>query len=227
MTIMMMLRSLLFLSLPLLAIAGTNQEGLDYLAETAKQPDVISLPSGLQYKVLTKGEGKYHPTPNSPCSCHYEGKLISGDVFDSSYERGSPTSFAPNQVIKGWTEAMQLMVEGDKWEMYIPSELAYGDGGSGAKIPGGSVLVFIMEIQEINGEKVPALTCEVVTGEGCNEKETAYLAKMKEKSSEDQKKQLDRLNGMVGQKMTADLQDWIRRRIYILALLTKIEEQEL
>ena len=122
---------------------------------------------------------------------------------------------------------MQLMVEGDKWEMYIPSELAYGDGGSGAKIPGGSVLVFIMEIQEINGEKVPALTCEVVTGEGCNEKETAYLAKMKEKSSEDQKKQLDRLNGMVGQKMTADLQDWIRRRIYILALLTKIEEQEL
>ena len=119
------------------------------------------------------------------------------------------------------------MVEGDKWEMYIPSELAYGDGGSGAKIPGGSVLVFIMEIQEINGEKVPALTCEVVTGEGCNEKETAYLAKMKEKSSEDQKKQLDRLNGMVGQKMTADLQDWIRRRIYILALLTKIEEQEL
>jgi FKBP-type peptidyl-prolyl cis-trans isomerase FklB len=86
------------------------------------------------YKVLRKGDGAYHPTADSSCSCHYGGKLINGETFDSSYDRGSPTDFAPNQVIKGWTEAMQLMVEGDKWEMYIPSELGYGDSGSPPKI---------------------------------------------------------------------------------------------
>ena len=80
-----------------------------------------------RYKVLRKGDGTSHPTADSSCSCHYGGKLINGETFDSSYDRGSPTDFAPNQVIKGWTEAMQLMVEGDKWEMYIPSELGYGD----------------------------------------------------------------------------------------------------
>ena len=75
--------------------------------------------------------------------------LINGEEFDSSYKRGSPTSFAPNQVIKGWTEAMQLMVESDKWEMYIPSDLAYGESGSPPKIPGGSALIFRMEIIKI------------------------------------------------------------------------------
>ena len=77
------------------------------------------------------------------------GPLIDGTVFDSSYARGSPTSFAPNQVIKGWTEAMQLMVEGDKWEMYIPSDLAYGDRGSPPKIGGGETLIFQMEIIKV------------------------------------------------------------------------------
>merc|ERR1712238_452464 len=119
------------------------------------KPGVITLASGLQYKSLNKGDGKVHPTVNSPCSCHYEGKLTDGTVFDSSYARGSPTTFAPNQVIKGWTEAMGLMVVGDKWEMYIPSELGYGDRGSPPKIPGGAVLVFVMEILEIKGDSVP------------------------------------------------------------------------
>ena len=77
----------------------------------------------LRYKVLREGSGDSHPTVSSSCSCHYAGTLIDGTEFDSSYGRGEPTDFAPNQVIKGWTEAMQLMVEGDKWEMYIPSDL--------------------------------------------------------------------------------------------------------
>jgi len=143
------------LSLLSLAAAGTNEAGLAYLKENKNKPDVITLASGLQYKSLNKGDGKVHPTINSPCSCHYEGKLTDGTVFDSSYARGSPTTFAPNQVIKGWTEAMQLMVVGDKWEMYIPSELGYGDRGSPPKIPGGDVLVFVMEILEIKGDSVP------------------------------------------------------------------------
>merc|ERR1719379_1528731 len=118
------MQSLLLIAATLVAgAAASNAEGIKFLEENKGKPGVITLPSGLQYKVLRTGDGDSHPTPDSSCECHYEGKLIDGSVFDSSYARGSPTSIAPNQVIKGWTEAMQLMVEGDKWEMYIPSEL--------------------------------------------------------------------------------------------------------
>lgn len=105
----------LFLLAPVATLAGSNEEGLKFLQENKAKEGVVVLPSGLQYKVLKKGEGSHHPTVNSPCLCHYSGQLINGEVFDSSYDRGSPTTFAPNQVIKGWTEAMQLMVEGDKF----------------------------------------------------------------------------------------------------------------
>merc|ERR1711877_71433 len=118
---------------------------------------------------------------DTSCSCHYEGRVAQkypdGEKFDSSYDRGEPTTFAPNQVIKGWTEAMQLMVEGDKWEMYIPYELAYGEGGSPPKIPGKSTLIFTMEIVEVKGPGVPAVSCDPFTGEECSEKEKTYSAK--------------------------------------------------
>lgn len=92
---------------PTMVSAGSNEASLEFLKENAEKPDVTVLPSGLQYRVLEKGSGPFHPTVDSPCSCHYEGTLINGDKFDSSYDRGEPTTFAPNQVIKGWTEAMQ------------------------------------------------------------------------------------------------------------------------
>ena len=130
------------------------QFGNKFLAENKGKEGVVTLPSGLQYKVLRSGSGAFHPTADSSCSCHYEGRTAqqhpTGEKFDSSYDRGSPTSFAPNQVIKGWTEAMQLMVEGDKWEMYIPSNLAYGDNGRVA-----GCLVFTMEIIQIKGGTKP------------------------------------------------------------------------
>jgi len=129
------------------AAAGTNEKGLKFLAENKEKPDVVTLESGLQYKILKKGRGHAHPKVDSPCQCHYEGRLIDGTIFDSSYERGQPITFQPDQVIKGWTEAMQLMVTGDKWELYIPSELGYGDSGSPPKIGGGDVLVFQMELE--------------------------------------------------------------------------------
>jgi FKBP-type peptidyl-prolyl cis-trans isomerase FklB len=106
--------ALFFLSTAPLVAAGTNEAGLAFLEENKNKPGVNSLPSGLQYKVLKKGRGTDHPTANAPCSCHYEGTLLDGSVFDSSYKRGDPATFAPNQVIKGWTEAMQMMVVGDK-----------------------------------------------------------------------------------------------------------------
>merc|ERR1711968_293550 len=184
---------------------ATNEAGKKYLEENKSKEGVVTLPSGLQYKVLRKGDGAHHPTVDSPCECHYEGTLINGDEFDSSYKRGSPTSFAPNQVIKGWTEAMQLMVEGDKFEMYIPSDLAYGESGSPPKIPGGSALIFRMEIIKIRGDKVDAITCEPSTGDGCNEKEKAFVEKMKAKDAEALQKELKRLKGMNGSSMKPEL----------------------
>eukprot|EP00547_Thalassionema_nitzschioides_P015099 CAMPEP_0194243928 /NCGR_PEP_ID=MMETSP0158-20130606/9770_1 /TAXON_ID=33649 /ORGANISM="Thalassionema nitzschioides, Strain L26-B" /LENGTH=150 /DNA_ID=CAMNT_0038979253 /DNA_START=93 /DNA_END=545 /DNA_ORIENTATION=- len=146
----MYIRSLLicFASLFVIALAGTSEEGLKWLSAKATEPDVVTLESGLMYKELVAGGGKT-PAINSPTKCHYEGKLVDGTVFDSSYKRGEPLSFAPNQVIKGWTEAMQLMKEGSKWELYIPSELGYGDRGAGSVIPPGAALHFTMEMIEV------------------------------------------------------------------------------
>lgn len=178
--------------------AGTNEVGKAFLEENKNRPGVVTLKSGLQYKVLKKGYGKDHPTPDSPCSCHYAGTTpsLTADAinmpeadwveFDSSYKRGDPTEFAPNQVIKGWTEAMQLMVEGDKWEMYIPSELGYGDGGSGEKIKGGDVLIFRMEILKINGGRVKkARLCNAKERDDCEPHETELINKWSEKSAAD------------------------------------------
>ena len=140
--------SLLLLgSLIALASAESNEEGKAHLATNAQADGVVTRPSGLQYKVLSSGapDGR-SPAANSPCVCHYTGTLLDGTVFDSSVARGSPATFKPNQVIGGWTEALQLMKEGDKWQVTIPSDLAYGDRGSPPKILGGSVLVFELEL---------------------------------------------------------------------------------
>lgn len=121
---------------------------IDY-GVSAKTGNVVKLPSGLQYRILASGDPKgAHPSVNSPCKCHYEGKLASnGEVFDSSIRRGTPATFAPNQVIAGWTEALQLMRPGDKWELTIPPQLGYGDrGAGGGKIPGGATLIFQLEL---------------------------------------------------------------------------------
>ena len=200
------------------ALAGPNAAGLKFLAENKEKEGGVTLASGLQYKVLRKGDGTHHPTVDSPCETHYEGTLIDGTVFDSSYKRGSPTTFAPNQVIKGWTEAMQLMVEGDKWELYIPSDLAYGDRGSPPKIGGGDTLIFQMEIINIKGGKVPALTCKV-SGDGCNERELKYLKKQQAKdlSKEKLSKEIDRIGKMKSKKIKPSLKQWMDRRINILS----------
>ena len=128
---------------------ATDAAGLAFLEENKDKEGVVTLLSGLQYKVLKTGNGKDHPSASSPCECHYRGRLLDGTEFDSSYSRGRPATFAPNQVIKGWTEALQLMREGDKWELFIPSELAYGERGSGGKIPPGAALNFEIEILKV------------------------------------------------------------------------------
>jgi FKBP-type peptidyl-prolyl cis-trans isomerase FklB len=132
--------------------------GAKFLAGKEKEDGVFKLPSGMLFKVLQKGSGDKSPGPNDDCDVHYSGTLKDGTKFDSSYDRGSPASFKPTQVIKGWTEALQLMREGDKWEVYIPYDLAYGARGSPPKIPGYSPLVFEMELIKVKGTGKSAAT---------------------------------------------------------------------
>lgn len=126
-----------------------TKAGRDFLADNAKKDGVVVLPSGLQYKVLKKGEGTVKPTAQDRVKTHYHGTLIDGSVFDSSVERGMPAEFQVSKVIKGWTEGLQLMVVGDKYQFYIPFELAYGERGSSGKIGPFSTLIFEVELLEI------------------------------------------------------------------------------
>ena len=116
-----------------------------YLAESASKEGVVSLPSGLQYKVIIPGDGP-SPLTTDKVKVHYKGSLADGTIFDSSYDRGQPTSFTVSGVIKGWTEALLLMQVGSKWELTIPSKLGYGARGSGGKIPPNSTLLFEVEL---------------------------------------------------------------------------------
>ena len=128
--------------------AENIEKGKSFLEENAKRPGVVTLPSGLQYEVITEGNGK-KPSATDRVKCHYEGTLIDGTLFDSSIQRGEPAIFGVNQVIKGWVEALQLMTEGAKWKLFIPSELAYGAQQAGEMIPPHSTLIFEVELIEV------------------------------------------------------------------------------
>ena len=125
-----------------------KKEGEAFLAENKKKPGVVTLPSGLQYKVIKEGTGKM-PTAKDTVTTHYRGTLINGKVFDSSYDRGEPATFPVGGVIKGWTEALQLMKVGSKWQLFIPSELAYGERGTGQDIGPNATLIFDVELLDV------------------------------------------------------------------------------
>ncbi|MDP2633630.1 MAG: FKBP-type peptidyl-prolyl cis-trans isomerase [Pseudoalteromonas sp.] len=125
-----------------------SAEGIAFLEENAKRPEITVTESGLQYEVLATGEGE-KPTAESTVRVDYHGTLINGTVFDSSYERGQPAEFPVGGVIKGWTEALQMMPVGTKWRIYVPHELAYGERGAGAAIAPFSTLVFDVELHAI------------------------------------------------------------------------------
>ena len=127
---------------------AAKAEGENFLAENAKKPGVKTLPSGLQYEVLREGNGR-KPTATDQVECHYEGTLINGQVFDSSYRRGETATFGLNQVIKGWTEGLQLMQEGAKYRFFIPYNLAYGEQGAGQAIPPYAALIFDVELIKV------------------------------------------------------------------------------
>mgnify|MGYP003541977779 FL=1 len=124
------------------------QAGKDFLAKNKEQEGVVELASGLQYQILTSGAGK-SPSITNRVKCHYTGMLLDGTLVDSSIQRGEPAEFGVNQVIAGWTEALQLMKEGDKWRLFIPSDMAYGARGAGNSIPPHATLIFDVELIEV------------------------------------------------------------------------------
>ena len=128
--------------------AENIEKGKAFLADNAKREGVVTLPSGLQYEIIKEGNG-IKPNANDQVKCHYEGTLIDGTLFDSSIKRGQPTVFGVSQVIKGWVEALQLMPEGSKWKLYIPSELGYGSQQAGEMIPPYSTLIFEVELIKV------------------------------------------------------------------------------
>ncbi len=125
-----------------------QSEGKAFLDANGKRDEVITLASGLQYEVMTKGTGAI-PKASDSVKVHYHGTLIDGNVFDSSVRRGEPTTFGVTQVISGWVEALQLMPVGSKWKLFIPSDLAYGEQGAGQSIAPNSTLIFEVELLEI------------------------------------------------------------------------------
>jgi FKBP-type peptidyl-prolyl cis-trans isomerase FklB len=137
-----------------LVAAANEKEGQAFLATNKTKPGIVTTPSGLEYKVLTAGTGP-KPTPEDTILCNYRGTLINGTEFDSSYKRGQPTSIPVGGVIKGWTEALQLMPVGSKWQLFIPSELAYGPRAAGPDIGPNSTLIFEVELISIQPKEAP------------------------------------------------------------------------
>jgi FKBP-type peptidyl-prolyl cis-trans isomerase len=131
---------------------ANKKEGDAFLAQNKTKEGVIALPSGLQYKILTTGSGP-KPTADDTVVCNYQGTLIDGKEFDSSYKRGQPATFPVKGVIKGWTEALQLMPTGSKWQLFIPADMAYGESGQGDTIPPNATLIFTVELISIKEKK--------------------------------------------------------------------------
>ena len=129
--------------------AANLKAGEEFLAANQQKPGVVALPSGLQYEIITEGNGP-KPTASNNVTCHYHGTLIDGTVFDSSVKRGEPATFPLNRVIKGWTEGVQLMPLGSKWRFFIPPNLAYGDRQTGPHIGPNSTLIFEVELLGIS-----------------------------------------------------------------------------
>ncbi|MFK7807980.1 MAG: FKBP-type peptidyl-prolyl cis-trans isomerase N-terminal domain-containing protein [Saprospiraceae bacterium] len=130
------------------AVQPNIEAGKAFLAENGKKKGIITTDTGLQYEILTKGSGA-KPAATDKVKVNYEGKFLDGEIFDSSYERGKPIEFSLNQVIRGWTEGVQLMSPGAKFRFFVPQELAYGPQGKMPDIPGGSTLIFVVELLEV------------------------------------------------------------------------------
>lgn len=224
---------LFLLFLPLLTLAKTSAEGLAWLEKNAKQPNVISSHGGYQYKILQKGYGVEHPASGQArVRCHFAGSLTDGTVFESTYTHEKAKEFRPIDAHDGWFAPLMDMVEGDIYELYLPSELTkFGDeGGVDGKVKGGDVVVYRLELVRIVGETISALKCSVAEPDkDCNPKEKKYMKKVLAMTKEEMSKELARhSNVLENEELEPMIANWTHRRIYILkqAIEAKKEEKE-
>jgi hypothetical protein len=209
--------------------AYNNEASQRFLEENANKPGVVTTSSGLQYKIIRTGLGQFHPHHDSPTDCHYRGTLVDGVTeFESSYDgyTGRPAFHSPKQMVKGRAEAAQMMVEGDKWEIYVPADLAYEDKGNGDVVKPGDALIYTMEIIKILGSKRMedhVARCNIKIKSRCNEKEIKYLNKAQKKYSADDGSadipkidiEIERIKG-ISENQSDQIIDWCNRRIRIL-----------
>ena len=207
----------------------TNLEGINYLNENAKKEGVITLPSGIQFIQLEKGEGQFNPTPDSFVQCDYKGTFINGTVFDET-SKGSPAGFTPSQVIKGWGQTVVLMVEGDRFLVTVPAEMAYTDVDH-PKMVGDEVIIFDMKLVFIKGNKIPVVLCDIETLNECNDKQKDYLNVIKNDSVkwtvaklEKEYKRLE-FNTNKG-KMAEDLLRWSQTRMILIRRVLNLKKKD-
>mmetsp|Transcript_29805 Transcript_29805/g.68399 ORF Transcript_29805/g.68399 Transcript_29805/m.68399 type:complete len:256 (-) Transcript_29805:595-1362(-) len=209
----------------------------EFFAENAKRSNVKVLPSGAQYTIMTAGKGKYHAGPDSILWAQHTEQLQDGTLIDSSYSRGSQAEFIPSNEIKGLEEVLQMMVLGDKWIIYVPAKLAYGEKGREGvtakkegetdqpPIPPNHSMIFKIEVHDIVGEKILSIPCVPSTREGCTKKENVFIGKMVKSFG-------DRLDGMEEEvarlhkllqegNMKPDLVEWFETRVAILKKMMK------
>lgn len=214
---------LLALFLPILLVTATDQEGLKWLAKNAKQPGVKTSYAGYQYKLLKKGHGVVSPAGGrSRVKCHYEGRLIDGTVFDSTYESGTPFEFYPIRALDAWFPVLMDMAEGDVYELYLPPESAVGDGGhADAKVPADKVVIFKLELVEVVGKYRSALKCDptdkIDMERHCTTMERDFIDEIQGKSIEEIMELKQTLS--VEQSMEPALKEWVYRRLHILELI--------
>jgi FKBP-type peptidyl-prolyl cis-trans isomerase FklB len=167
--------------------AANKTEGDAFLAANKSKEGVVTLPSGLQYKILTAGTGP-KPTASDSVKCNYRGTLINGTEFDSSYKRGQPATFAVGQVIKAWTEALQLMPVGSKWQLFVPASLAYGERGAGAEIGPDATLIFEVELLSIEDKAKGDKTDDKSKGDKTKDDKTKDDKSKDDKTKDDKSK---------------------------------------
>jgi len=232
---------------------GTNAEGKTFLDQMKGRAGVITLKSGLQYRVLTKGTGRWHPKLKTPCRMHFHGTSLSltqdainkdpkdWREFDSTYRSVSegtawmngPKEFIPGgkDVLKAMTEALQMMVEGDMWELYVPSELGYGDegkhGGFGLPaVKGGEVLIIRTEMIRIDGDifkKNIATDCDFKNAENCDKAELALLEKWGKKSVKELKAQIKTIKKKLDDALTPKVREEVLREVHALKAMKKMQ----
>ena len=204
----------------LVSASATDPEGLRWLAENAKRPGVKKSYSGYHYKLIQKGRGVVSPAGGrSRVKCHYEGRLIDGTVFDSTYATGQPFEFYPIRALDAWFPILMDMVVGDVYELYLPSERAVGDGGhADAKVPPDKAVIFKLELVEVVGKARSALKCDPVEPtKHCTEKEQEFIQNVIGESKDEW---MDLKNSLVvHDEMDPEVEEWIYRQLHILELL--------